>query len=193
MKKWELKVSSDQVKAFFKKGGNNFFSDMPYIMIEMLFSSQIPMEHLVEAIYSPEHRQKWDKNLLTQEKTPMSISRCYTDYIMLTSPMNLPCRDFFNKCIEFSHEGNFYCYESNILNDHLNYPPPEDVERGKVIISMQKIERRQEDGKILFTWLLQYKVKKVPFKLMPMGPPQIMEWSHKLNKYLKENFSNNTQ
>lgn len=177
-------MQSDGITASFKKGGSHYSSDMPYIKVEILLSSQYPMERVIDAIFSVDERKKWDKNILQQEKTAMSVKRCFVNYQMITSAINLPNRDFYDKCIEFSDSGRFYSYESTIPNDHLVLPPPEGVERCKTIISNLKIERRKDDGKLEIVWLYQCKVKKVNMKLMPMTPPTILEWGQKLNEYL---------
>lgn len=55
---------------------------------------------------------------------------------------------------------------------------------------MQKMERREEDGKIKYTMLVQCDLKmNITPKLITMFLPSSMkDWSSKINKYLTDNY-----
>lgn len=71
----------------------------------------------------------------------------------------------------FADHGIFYSYYSSIPNDTETKEIPVKVERAKTLVGAQKMERR-EDGKILYTMLVQSDLKmKITPKLISMFLP----------------------
>ena len=71
-KKWEEKLSTPNIKFLLKKGGSQFNSSQPFLRTESTFPNKFKMEKLVNAVYSPEHILKWDKNQLENYATPIT-------------------------------------------------------------------------------------------------------------------------
>ena len=100
-------------------------------------------------------------------------------------------RDFFDKHIKFvTDDGKFYCYYSALPNSEEIKPTPPKVERAVTFIGVQKMERRLEDNKIVYTMMMQCDLKmKITPKLVTMFLPKGLEdWSKKLNKYMMDNY-----
>lgn len=113
------------------------------------------------------------------------------NYQMNKSPLNMANRDFFDKHAKFvTQDGNFYCYYSAIPNSEEIKPIPAKVERAITFIGVQKMERRAEDNKIVYTMLMQCDLKmKITPQLISMFLPKGLEdWSKKLNKYMMDNY-----
>ncbi len=92
---------------------------------------------------------------------------------MNKSPLNFSNRDFCDKHIKYSTKnGAFYCYYSAIPNDTETKEVPPKVERAVTYIGVQKMVRRPEDGKIVYTMMMQCDLKmKITPKLISMFLP----------------------
>jgi hypothetical protein len=68
-------------------------------------------------------------------------------------------KDFLEKYIKFSDNNKFYIYYSCIPGDEELKGVPEKTDRGKTLIGVETFERRPEDGKIIYTNLVQCDLK----------------------------------
>jgi len=68
-------------------------------------------------------------------------------------------KDFYDKQIKFSHNGELYIYYSAIANDVEIRGPPAKVDRARTIVGMGKVYRRPEDDKIVYSMLMQCDLK----------------------------------
>ena len=59
-------------------------------------------------------------------------------------------KDFLDKQFKVSENGKLYLYYSCIPNDKEERESPAKTDRGQTIFGIQKIERREEDGKLLY-------------------------------------------
>jgi len=150
------------------------------------------MDKIIKAIFKEQHRTKWDKNVLKYELIPLETKNCNINYQMNKSPLNFSNRDFCDKHIKFSTEkGAFYCYYSTLPDNGVETREiPPKVERATTYIGAQKMYRRPEDGKIVYTMLMQCDLKmKITPKLISMFlPAGLQDWSRKCNKYMMDNY-----
>lgn len=87
------------------------------------------------------------------EVTPLTQKNTFINYQLNKSPLNFANRDFVDKQVAFSSKGKFYSYYSSIPNDTEIKEVPQKVERASTLIGIQRMERRPEDGKIVYTML----------------------------------------
>ncbi len=68
-------------------------------------------------------------------------------------------------------------------------PTPPKVDRARTIVGMGKVYRREEDGKVVYTMLMQcdLKIKITPQLIAMFLPNGLLSWSKKLNKYINDN------
>lgn len=101
-------------------------------------------------------------------------------------------REFIEKQIRFSDENKTIYVMCSSVPDGGSYEREKSVktDRGYTIIGVQKMERRAEDGKIVYTMLMQVDLKmNVTPKLIGMFLPNGMQdWTQKCNKYLNDNY-----
>eukprot|EP00347_Sterkiella_histriomuscorum_P021258 403334641 len=188
-KLWEQKLNKENAVVWLKKGGSKFEKNQPYIRVETTFNSFYQINKIVEAIFSPEHRQKWDKDVLAYELIKLSSDNVYMNYQMNKTPIGAN-KDFYDKQIKFEQNGQIYLYYSAVPDDTLIKPPPAKVDRARTIVGMGKIYRRAEDDKIVYSMLMQCDLKmKITSALIAMFLPKgLLDWSKKVNKYINDNY-----
>lgn len=123
------------------------------------------------------------------EILPQTLPNVCLNYQLNKSPIGAN-KDFYDKQIKFAHNGELYIYYSAIPDDTDLRPSPAKVDRARTIIGMGKVYRREEDGKIIYSMLMQcnLKVKVTPQLIAMFLPNGLLNWSKKLNKYINDNY-----
>jgi len=106
------------IKLFLKSGGSQFSKNQPFIRSESYFNQKYKMEKLVKCIHKPIHSAKWDKLIANTEKFEFvpGVKCCEVSYICQKSQYSICARDFYEKGINFYHNGKFYRYSSSVEN-----------------------------------------------------------------------------
>ena len=104
-------------------------------------------------------------------------------------------REFLDKQLRFSDssKGTYYIFYSSLPDGQETYDikgKQAKTDRAYTIIGVQKMERRAEDGKILYSMLMQCDLKmNITPKLIQMFLPNgLQDWMNKCNKYLNNNY-----
>ncbi|CDW75451.1 UNKNOWN [Stylonychia lemnae] len=171
-KAWEKKLDKENVLVYLKKGGSHLDKNLPYI-------------------FTPEHRMKWDKEVLKFDLTNPneSVPQIVLNYQLNKSPIGAN-KDFYDKQIKFLHNNEIYIYYSAIPKDTELKPSPAKVDRARTIVGLGKLYRRAEDDKIVYSMLMQtdLKIKITPALISMFLPKGFLEWSKKVNKYINDNY-----
>ena len=104
----------------------------------------------------------------------------------MRTKLQFKARDFFEKKVLFVEDGKSYCYFSTSASQ-AEMPNKEGVDRAETLFGIQKIERRQEDGKIILRLLMlcDYKLPLSNSILKTFAPAGVKDWALKFTEYLK--------
>jgi hypothetical protein len=95
-----LKLNKPEIKVYIKtNGGSKFNKEQPYIKTEISFNGAYSMRKIIEAIFNPVHRRKWDSNILKYEETPIkSLSKlAIVRYQQNKGVLTMNHREFLDK------------------------------------------------------------------------------------------------
>ena len=97
-------------------------------------------------------------------------------------------RDFVEKYFSFSHNSKYYSYFSSLPEELIPTLPKTD--RARTVFGIQTLERRDCDGKIVYSVWLQCDLKaKIPMKVAEMFlGAGVLEWTKRCNKYINDNY-----
>ena len=72
-KTWDLKLNKTDIKVYIKKiGGSKYNKELPYVKTEISFNAAYSMRKIIETIFNPDHRLKWDSTILDYEETSLA-------------------------------------------------------------------------------------------------------------------------
>ena len=203
-KLWEQKLNKENVIVWLKNGGSKHNKNQPYVRVEAAFKSFYNMYKLIETvilffliiqnlqIFSTQHRRLWDKDVLAYDITPLDdYENVYLNYQQNKSPIGSN-KDFLDKQIQFSQNGELYVYYSSIPDDTNIKPIQPKTDRAQTIVGLGKIYRREDDDMIIYSMLMQcdLKIKITPVLIGMFLPKGMLEWSKKVNKYINDNYEN---
>lgn len=107
-------------------------------------------------------------------------------------------REFVDKQVIFSdgvsgknNQGKLYVYYTQVPEGSpFEKDKPPKTDRAYTIIGVQKMERRPEDGKIVYSMLMQMDLKmNVTPKLIALFLPSGMQdWNQRINKFISNNY-----
>ena len=67
-----MKLNKEDMRVSIKNGGSKYDKDLLYVKTEMFLDSYFSMENVLKAVYNPELRKQWDKNVVKIERTDLS-------------------------------------------------------------------------------------------------------------------------
>ena len=132
-----------------KKGGSEIDSKSPYMRFEIVFPKAFKIHKLMKVI-SPPELLKWEKNMKFSDKELVGeTSNIYFVHAGCKKNFGIAARDWYDKGIQFVHEGTIYKFVSSIADSEAKQPVPDkDTVRATHHFSMIKIHRSPTDGKI---------------------------------------------
>ena len=138
--------------------------------------------------HDPSVRKCWDTNNLQKFETQKTGHKnVVLAYSQLRSKLQFKARDFFEKRCLFVEDETFYCYFSSSSSQDSEMPNPENIDRGETIFGIQKIGRREADGKIVIKQLMlcDYKLPLSNSVLKTFAPSGVKDWAFKLLEFVK--------
>jgi hypothetical protein len=192
---WTLKTEKPFIRIYLRNS-TDFNAELPVVMTMVNLEIDADPERLLEIMYDPDKRKKWDKQSVIEF---VELERPNEDvliyYMANKAPWPFSDRDFIEKrYIRRRSNGDI-----EIFSRHTNYENLPEIskkcERGKTIISGQIIRRRIDPltsaPTILFTLINQSDMGgKIPPKILSDTlPASMVKWcktiQNTLSKYVK--------
>ena len=126
------------------------------------------------------------------DATQLTHQNCLVKYQVNKGVLNMSNREFIDKQLRYTDPktGKLYVYYSSIPDGtEFDREKGPKTERAYTIIGLQKMERRADDGKIVYSMAMQCDLQmSVTPKLIAMFLPSGMQdWNTKLNKFIINN------
>lgn len=168
--------------------GNCLRSKTPVFSVEVHFDSAVPRDQVLQVLYSPPIRLRWDPEVLLMEEREIGTN-IWLVYSVTKLPFPFKSRDFSERRILVEGSEAAVVIQYSVGPDKGGWETTNRFERAEEHFSLTKVEQAADMTTIQITSQCDLKLPVTLSQVAPQAALRMKNWAYQLHKEVTSSFS----